>query len=130
MTTERVMRAYTIPLPWEKPPMTKNQVRRMHYRTEARLRATAIEEAREYISLESPEPIVGAIVILHWRMATKRRMDGDGAAPTLALVIDALVLEGVLPDDSWVHVVHSGVTCHAPIPGRPGALHLSVTEVP
>jgi hypothetical protein len=39
------------------------------------------------------------------------------------------VLEGVLPDDSWVHVVHSGVTCHPPEPGMPGALWLTIEEV-
>lgn len=27
-------------------------------------------------------------------------------------------------------VPHSGVTCHAPVKGRPGAMWLSVTSVP
>lgn len=119
---------HTIPLPWQKPPLTKNAVRRMHYRTEAKLRAAAIEDARWAIRAAAITPMIGGIVILHWRVANKRRQDGDGADPTKALLIDALVLEGVLPDDSWVHVVHSGVTCHPPIKGQPGALWLTLTD--
>jgi len=118
----------TIPLPFESPPMTKNKIRRLHYQAEAKLRAETIDAARWAIRAAKPKPMVGAIVILHWRMANKRRQDGDGADPTKAAVIDALVLEGVLPDDSWIHVVHSGITTHAPIPGRPGAMWLTVTD--
>jgi crossover junction endodeoxyribonuclease RusA len=70
----------------------------------------------------------GAIVILHWQMPDRRRRDGDGAAPTLKVVLDALVAEGVLPDDSWIHVPHSGVTCHPPVKGQPGALWLELTD--
>jgi crossover junction endodeoxyribonuclease RusA len=70
----------------------------------------------------------GAIVILHWQMPDRRRRDGDGAAPTLKVVLDALVAEGVLHDDSWIHVPHSGVTCHPPVKGQPGALWLELTD--
>ena len=48
--------------------------------------------------------------------------------PTKAVCLDALVLEGVLTDDSWRYVAHSGVTRHAPVPGMPGALWLAVTD--
>lgn len=108
--------------------MTKNKVRRMHYQAEAKLRAKTIEAARWAIRQTKPAPMVGAIVVLNWRMATRRRQDGDGAAPTLAAVIDALVLEGVLPDDSWVCVPHSGVTCHPPTKGEPGAMWVSLFD--
>ncbi|MDR7253732.1 hypothetical protein J2X46_002722 [Nocardioides sp. BE266] len=46
--------------------------------------------------------------------------------PTLSACLDALVLEEVLPDDSWSHVLHSGVTVHDPIEGQPGAMWLTV----
>jgi len=118
----------TLALPWDKPPMTKNKVRRMHYRAEAKLRAEVIAAARLTIRRAKPEPMVGAIVILHWRPENKRRQDGDGADPTKAALLDALVLEGVLPDDSWVCVPHSGVTVHPPEPGQPGALWLTLTD--
>ncbi len=118
----------TIALSFTKPPMTKNSIRRMHYQAEAKLRAEVIEQVRWSIKAARLAPMVGAVVILHWRVETKRRQDGDGADPFKAACIDALVLEGVLPDDSWAHVIHSGVTCHPPIPGQPGALWLTIID--
>lgn len=103
-----------IPLPWSAPPMTKNKIRRMHYQAEAKMRAEVIEQVRWSIKAARVKPIVGANVVLHWRVENKRRQDGDGADPFKAACIDALVLEGVLPDDSWIHCPFSGVQVHPP----------------
>lgn len=118
----------TIALPWPVPPLTKNSVRRMHHHAEAKIRRRTVDEARWIIRAAGLERRAGANVVLHWRMPDRRRRDGDGAAPTLAACIDALVLEEVLPDDSWVHVPHSGITCHAPEPNKPGAMWLTLTD--
>lgn len=118
-----------IVLPFEHPPLTKNQVRRLHFRTEAKLRANAIESARSAIRAANIAPMNAAVIVLNWRVPNNRRRDGDGADPTKALLIDALVLEGVLPDDSFRNVVHSGITTHPPIPGQPGAMWLAVTPI-
>lgn len=118
----------TIDFPWTEPPLTKNKVRRLHYQTEAKIRGRAVEEARWIIRAANLDPMGGANVTLHWRMPDRRRRDGDGAQPTLSLLIDALVREGVIPDDSWVHVPHSGVTAHPPIPSKPGALWLEIAH--
>lgn len=117
-----------VELPWQLPPLTKNRVRRMHFQTEAKLRAQALQEARWAIKSARLAPIPTAVVILHWRVANNRRQDGDGADPTKAICLDALVAEGVLIDDSWRFVAHSGVTCHPPIPGLPGAMWLSISD--
>lgn len=117
-----------ITLPWPAPPLTKNVVRRMHHQREAKERK-AIKTAVALLA-RNMQPREAAIVILHWRMADRRRRDGDGAAPTLAACIDGLVDAGVLPDDSWRHVPHSGITCHPPEPGLPGAMWLAVDHVP
>ena len=117
-----------IALPYAAPPLTKNQVRRMHYRTEAKARKQIMHTVA--LLARETEKREAAIVILHWRMADRRRRDGDGAAPTLAACIDGLVEAGVLPDDSWQYVRHSGVTCHPPEPGSPGAMWLSIDPVP
>lgn len=117
----------TIPLTWTTPPLTKNRVRNMHHHAEAKIRAQAVEEAREAIRAADVAPMVGAICILHWIVPNRRRRDGDGAQPTLSLAIDALVLEGVLPDDSWPHVPHSGVTVHPP-DGSGGAMWLTLHD--
>jgi hypothetical protein len=119
----------TIALPWEKPPLTQNQLRRMHHMVEARAKAVALVQARDAIQDAAPTPMPGANVILHWRLGNKRRLDGDGAAPTLKVCLDALVHEGILHDDSWVEVPHSGVTVHPPEPDQPAAMWLTLEEV-
>lgn len=115
-------------LPWASPILTKNTVRRMHYQTEAKARKVIVD-AVTWLARGKVAPMVGANVTLHWRMADKRRRDGDGAAPTLAACIDGLVRAGVLPDDSWVHVPSSGVTCHPPLAGKPGAMWLEIESL-
>lgn len=119
---------HTVPLPWTKPPLTQNGLRRMHHMTEARAKADAAMQARAAIRQARVPFHPGANVVLHWRMANRRRCDGDGAAPTLKVCLDALVKEGVLHDDSWVEVPHSGVTCHPPVKGQPGALWLEISD--
>lgn len=120
-----------ISLPWQRPPLTKNDTRRHgHHHAMRRKWEAALGEARWAIRAAKPEPRDHAVVILAWQQPDRRRRDGDGAALTLSACLDALVLEGVLPDDSWKHVAHSGITCHAPVKGQPGAMWLTVTPVP
>jgi hypothetical protein len=118
----------TFALPWATPPLTANQVRRLHPMREAALRRDALNEARWAIRAARLAPRVVAEVVLHWRMPDNRRRDGDGAGPTLKVVLDALVHEGVLPDDSWAHVRHSGVTVWPPQPKMPGSLWVEIRE--
>lgn len=118
----------TVTLPWTAPPITQNELRRMHHHAEAKAKAKALAEARWAIKKAKPPFMAGAIVILNWQMTDRRRRDGDGAAPTLKVCLDALVAEGVLHDDSWVEVPHSGVTCHPPIKGQPGSMWLTLTD--
>lgn len=118
----------TIPLPWTEPPATQNQLRRLHYQAEASIKRAALLEARSAIRAKGVPFMAGAIVILHWRQPDRRRRDGDGAAPTLKVCLDALVKEGVLHDDSWVEVPHSGITVHPPVKGQPGALWLTLSD--
>ena len=117
-----------IPLPWTAPPITQNGLRRMHHHAEAKAKAKALSEARWAVRAVRPPFMAGAVVILNWQMTDRRRRDGDGAAPTLKVCLDALVAEGVLNDDSWVEVPHSGVTCHPPVKGEPGAMWLTLDD--
>lgn len=120
----------TIELPFDDPPLTKNRVRRMHHHAEAKIRRQSMESVRWAIRAAKVAPLERAIVVLHWRVPNRHRRDGDGAQPTLSFCLDALVLEGVLPDDSWKFVAHSGITTHDPIPKQPGAMWLTVSPVP
>lgn len=119
-----------IPLPFGKPPLTKNDTRRQgNHHAMRRKWSQALFEARCAIRAVNPEPIERAAVVLMWQQPDRRRRDGDGASLTLSACLDALVLEGVIPDDSWKHVVHSGVTCLPPQKGVPGSMWLSVEAV-
>lgn len=120
---------YEVALPWHKPPLTANQQRRMHPLAEAKLKATMLSAARWTIRAAHLPDMVYADVTLHWRMPDRRTRDADGAMPTLKVVLDALVKEGVLYDDSWVEVRHCGVTAHPPQPGIPGGLWLQIDRI-
>ena len=111
----------TIPLVWTKPPLSQND--RQHHHVKAKLVARAIDEARQ--AIRGTDALVGANVTLHYRVADKRRRDADNLAVVLKVCLDALVAEGVLPDDSWVHVPHAGLTIHPPN-GEPSSMWLTL----
>ena len=118
----------TIPLPWAKPPLTGNRTRGNPY-----ARANEVRQAKDQaivaVARVCRTPIVGAEVTLHFRPADRRRRDADGLAPTLKVCLDALVAQGVLPDDSWVHVPAAHLRIHPPEPGAPAELHLELTHI-
>ena len=116
-----------IPLPWPTPPISPND--RQHWATKARATAQTKTEARWAIRAAKVEPIVGCEVTLHWRVPDHRRRDADNLAATKKAVTDALVAEGVLPDDSWVHVIASTERIHPPVPKMPGAMWLELGAV-
>lgn len=101
-----------IPLTWDRPPLRAND--RRSWQAQHRTKSKALDEARWAIRAANVTPIVGAEVVLHYRVPDRRRRDSDGPEPTKKVAIDALVLEGVLPDDSWVHVPRSSVEIHPP----------------
>lgn len=117
-----------IPLPWPKPPLSQND-RDERKRGGARKIADAKRDACHAIRAADIRPIVGAVVTLHYRVADRIRRDADNLAVVLKVCQDALVLEGVLPRDDWVHVPHSGQRIHPPEPGQPSALWLELTDI-
>lgn len=116
-----------IPLSWPKPPLTGNRTRGNPY-ARAHEVATVLTIARYTIRAAGITPVDRAHVALHFRPADRRRRDADGMFPTLKVLQDALVREGVLPDDSWVHVPSATCTIHPPEPGRSAALWLVLDE--
>lgn len=116
-----------VDLPWLKPPITGND--RGHTRFRSPLIAQTLAEARRAVFAANLKPIVGAVVTLHWRIPTKHRRDADNINATLKECLDALVLEGVLSDDSWVHIPRSGNEIHPPEPGQPAAMWLELTDI-
>lgn len=113
----------TVKLPWFRPPLSQND--RQHHHVKAKLVAAALGQARQAIREQGLKPRTGANVTLHYRVGDKRRRDADNLAIVLKVCLDALVLEEVIPDDSWVHVPHSGQTIHPPN-GEPPSMWLTL----
>lgn len=116
-----------VPLPWRKPPLAQND--RRHWRQQHRDFQTAKDEAQWAIRAAGPGRTDGVEVVLHYRVPDRRRRDADGPAPTLKAVLDALVAEQVIPDDSWTHVPRIAVQMHPPTPGQPPAMWLTLTPI-
>ena len=107
------MTTYLVPLPWTNPPLSGNRTRgNPHAR--ANEVAKAKGEAQWAVRAARLPKLAGANITLSLRVGTKRRRDADNLAPTLKVCQDALVLEGVLPDDSWVHVPSATCRIHPP----------------
>lgn len=112
---------------WTKPPISQND-RDERNRGGARKIREAKEAARFSIRAAKVRPIVGAVVTLHYRVPDKRRRDADNLAVVLKVCQDALVDEGVIPRDDWVHVPRSGCEIHPPN-GEPASLWLELSEI-
>lgn len=106
------MSTIVIPLPWTRPPLRAND--RRAWPAQHKAFQQALIEARWAVKAAKVRPIVGANVTLHYRPSTRRRQDADGIAPTIKPCLDALVAEGVLPDDCWVNVPRSSQQIHEP----------------
>ena len=116
----------TIPLPWTKPPLTGNRTRGNPYARANEVKQ-ALSDARTAIRIAHVRPRAGSNVTLHFRPKDKRRRDADGMFPTLKVVQDALVLEGVLPEDSWATIPQAACRIHPP-DGEPAAVWVELTE--
>jgi Holliday junction resolvase RusA-like endonuclease len=113
-----------VQLPWVKPPLAQND--RRHWRQQHRDFQAAKEQAQWAIRAARLPTVQRAEITLHYRVPDRRRRDADGPAPTLKAVLDALVAEHVLPDDSSDHVPRVAIEIHPPEPGQPPGLWLSI----
>lgn len=121
------MTAQTVVLPWPRP-LTQNETRRLHHYSEAAQKKQLKLQARAAIRAAQLAPITEpAAVIFTHRPADRRRRDTDGPAPALKAALDALVDEGIIPDDNSGHVPKVLYHYLPPIPGEPAACWLTIT---
>lgn len=114
-----------IPLPWTTAPISLND-RGVSPYIKARKVSNTLAEARWAVRSAKVRPIVGAEITLHFRVPDNRRRDADNLAGVLKVCQDALVKEGVLPDDSWVHVPAATQRIHPPQRKVPAAMWLEL----
>lgn len=113
-----------VELPWTRPPQSLND--RQHHHVKAKATAQALAEARIAVRASKLPKLAGANLTLHYQIADRRRRDATNLASVLKVVEDALVLEDVLLDDSWVSVPQTAQTIHPPIDGNPAAMWLEI----
>ena len=118
---------YHVILPWTNPPLSGNRTRGNVYAQGAKT-AKALEEAREAVKAANLPRLTGARIALILRPADRRRRDADNLAPTYKVCQDALVLEDVLPDDSWVSVPSATQAIHPPS-SQPAAMWLMIESL-
>ena len=120
------MTAQTVVLPWPRP-LTQNETRRLHHYSEAAQKTQLKMQARAVIRATQLTPTTGPVaVILTHRPADRRRRDTDGPAPALKTVLDALVDEGILPDDNSMYVPKVMYHYLQPVPGEPAATWVTI----
>lgn len=116
-----------IDLPWRTPPLSLNQ--RLHWAAKARLSRTVRDITHMRAKADKvPAFDVPVIVTLNYRQKVQRPIDSDNLYATVKPCLDGLRDAGVLRDDTSAHVTPL-VAIHHPVPGHPGALWLTITEV-
>lgn len=103
----------TIPLPFKTPPLRAND--RRSWPAQHRAFQAALEQARWAVRAARPQPATGPVhITLHYTPKTARRQDADGIFATLKPLLDALVAEHVLEDDSSLYVPRTTCWIHPP----------------
>ena len=116
-----------IELPWHRPPLSQND--RRNHMAKHREVAKVLTAARWAIRTARLGPIpTPCTVTLHWRIATRHRRDPDNLGHLAKCVLDAVVLEGLLPDDGWRYVRTTAQTIHPPN-GQPAAMWLTISPL-
>lgn len=96
-----------------------------------RLAEEMIGEARQVIRAAKMPPLGRARIVAAYSLPTHRRLDPANWAPSAKNYVDALVLEGVLPDDDTEHVIGPDMRLGDPYPNpfRCSRMVLRVAEL-
>ncbi|MGP9724803.1 hypothetical protein ACT3SZ_12395 [Corynebacterium sp. AOP40-9SA-29] len=119
------MTTWTMPLSYDKPPLTLNQ--RGHWaKTDQHrkaLRAWAKVSARK---IGVPTGLGHITTRLHYQAPDRRRRDEDNLIATAKPLWDGLVDAGIVPDDTSAYMTKLMPKIHPPSPDGPG-LWLTIT---
>ena len=125
------MTSWTITLPWaDRLPITANEARsKVHFRTQHSTKVL-VHEAMGWLIRDAGIPPMTARVslLLTWQMPDRRRRDFDSPSWLLKALADALVVHGVLTDDSWPYVGEGTMRVLPPVRGQAGFMTLEIVE--
>ena len=133
---------YIIALPWDRPPLTANELRRLHHQALAtRIRdiktATLLQLRRRdtitwrrqdgtHEPTARPTLTVAQSVIFVYQPPDRRRRDADNMSASLKPCLDAIVQAGMLPDDSANYLAMTGQRIVPPAADKRGRVWLEV----
>lgn len=111
---------------YRKPPLSLNT--KTHWAPQHRLRVDLMDAVIWTAkALKLPRHLERVSVELHYRPASRRRRDEDNLAPTLKACCDALVLYGLVPDDS--HEYLTSASRIDPVNSMKPGLYLLITDL-
>ena len=116
---------WTIPLPYDKPPLSLNQ--RQHWAAKARETARVRMDVGMILKVARIGTQEHLRVSLHYRPRDKRRRDEDNLVATLKVCCDAIVDARIVPDDTPEFMTKVMPVIHPP--GSP-AVWLEVEVTP
>ena len=96
-------REWLLVLPWDKPPLSANQ--RVHWAKRARLTKQVVGDVQWLVRAQRIPSLGRCSVQLHYRPLTNRHRDTDNLVASLKPVCDAIVREGLVPDDTPAYMV-------------------------
>ncbi|MBW8171809.1 hypothetical protein K0651_01935 [Ornithinimicrobium sp. Arc0846-15] len=82
----------------------------------ARKTRAVVSDTRWLVRAARIPDLAGCTVQLHFEPATTRRRDTDNLVATLKPICDAIVLEGIVPDDTPVFMSKPEPIIHPPSP--------------
>jgi Holliday junction resolvase RusA-like endonuclease len=91
-----------------RPPMTMNEAHRAHWTAKKKARERLAWQIRAALAATPIPPMDRATITIVQHAPNAIRRDADGLGLFRKHAIDALVREGVLPDDNTAHVVDGG----------------------
>jgi crossover junction endodeoxyribonuclease RusA len=118
---------WTVPLPYDKPPLNSNQ--RMHHQKRGRI-TKELRQAAGWSARSAGAPaLLRCRVELHYIPADNRRRDADNPTPTLKAACDGLVDAGVTPDDVPAYMDKRMPVIHPAQKSCENRLYLVITDL-
>lgn len=105
---------WRIDFSWDKAPLNLND--RTHWAVKASKTRLVVADTRWLVRAARIPHLAGCTVQMHFEPADARRRDTDNLVATLKPICDAIVLEGVVPDDTPVFMSKPEPIIHASSP--------------
>lgn len=120
------MSTFAVALPYDRPPLTANGMRGMHWGVRKSLTKAIRAWVAEGVTKLEAGPVTFVRVELHYVPRDSRRRDRDNLVPTLKPCLDGIVDAGLVPDDTPDYIDYAMPIIHKPDRDAPVRLYLLI----